>query len=77
MNTPLRRETRSLRSNLLVLDEPTDGFSKPQLDKAHSILKDPEYEQIILVSHDKYLEAHADHAFHVAKAGGSSSARAA
>ena len=77
LNTLLRRETRSLRSNLLILDEPTDGFSKPQLDKVHSILKELEYEQIIIVSHDRELEAHADHVFHVTKAGGSSSVRAA
>ena len=77
LNTLLRRETRSLRSNLLILDEPTDGFSKPQLDKVHSILKALEYEQIIIVSHDRELEAHADHVFHVTKEGGSSSVRAA
>ena len=77
LNTLLRRETRSLRSNLLILDEPTDGFSKPQLDKVHSILKALDYEQIIIVSHDRELEAHADHVFHVTKAGGSSSVRAA
>ena len=77
LNTLLRMETGSLKSNLLILDEPTDGFSKPQLDKVHSILKDLEYEQIILVSHDKELEAHADHVFHVTKAGGSSTVRAA
>ena len=77
LNTLLRRETRSLRSNLLVLDEPTDGFSKSQLNKVHSILKALDYEQIIIVSHDSELEAHADHVFHVAKEGGSSSVRAA
>ena len=77
LNTLLRRETKSLRSNLLVLDEPTDGFSKSQLAKVHSILKDLDYEQIIIVSHDRELEAHADHVFHVTKEGGSSSVRAA
>ena len=77
LNTLLRRETRSLRSNLLILDEPTDGFSKPQLDKVHSILKALEYEQIIIVSHDRELEAHADHVFHVTKEGGTSTVRAA
>ena len=77
LNTLLRRETRSLRSNLLVLDEPTDGFSKSQLSKVHSILKALDYEQIIVVSHDRELEAHADHVFHVTKEGGSSSVRAA
>ena len=77
LNTLLRRETRSLRSNLLVLDEPTDGFSKSQLHKVHSILKALEYKQIIIVSHDRELETHADHVFHVTKEGGSSSVRAA
>ena len=77
LNTLLRRETRSLRSNLLVLDEPTDGFSKSQLNKVHSILKALDYEQIIIVSHDSELETYADHVFHVSKEGGSSSVRAA
>ena len=77
LNTLLRRETRSLQSNLLVLDEPTDGFSKSQLNKVHSILKALDYEQIIIVSHDSELETHADHVFRVSKEGGSSSVRAA
>ena len=77
LNTLLRRETRSLQSNLLVLDEPTDGFSKSQLAKVHSILRDLDYEQIIIVSHDRELEAHADHVFHVTKEGGSSTVREA
>ena len=77
LNTLLRRETKSLRSNLLVLDEPTDGFSKSQLAKVHSILKDLDYEQIIIVSHDRELETHADHVFHVTKEGGSSTVREA
>ena len=77
LNTLLRRETKSLRSNLIILDEPTDGFSKSQLDKVHAILRALDYEQIIVVSHDRELETHADHVFHVSKEGGVSAVRAA
>ena len=48
----LVREEGSIKSNLLILDEPTDGFSKNQLYKVRQILDDLESEQIILVSHD-------------------------
>ena len=32
-NSMMRQETECLKSNLLILDEPTDGFSKTQLSK--------------------------------------------
>lgn len=41
---------------LLILDEPTDGFSSEQLDKMKDILNELEFEQLILVSHESEVE---------------------
>ena len=66
----LVRDADSIKSNLLILDEPTDGFSKDQLDKVRQILNCMESEQIILVSHERDLETCADHVFQVSKDAG-------
>lgn len=70
LNSMLRRETESLKSNLLILDEPTYGFSKSQLSKVKSILTELKSEQIILVSHEKELEGYAQNIFQVTKENG-------
>lgn len=41
---------------LLILDEPTDGFSSEQLEKMKDILNELEFEQLILVSHESEVE---------------------
>lgn len=41
---------------LLILDEPTDGFSSEQLEKMKDILNELEFEQLILVSHESEIE---------------------
>ena len=46
----------NLLNNFLILDEPTDGFSKYQIDKFSQILKDLNLNQIIIVSHDYSLK---------------------
>jgi exonuclease SbcC len=62
-------------SNLLILDEPTDGFSKEQLYKIRDILEELKCPQVILVSHEKELEGFADHVFRVQKSDGVSTLR--
>jgi exonuclease SbcC len=61
-----------MKSNLLILDEPTDGFSREQLSKIQDILRDLQYQQIIIVSHEKELESFADQVFRVNKSNGES-----
>ncbi|MDA7940309.1 MAG: hypothetical protein MPJ04_07250, partial [Nitrosopumilus sp.] len=73
INTMLRRSIDTLKSNLLILDEPTDGFSKAQLAKVRGVLEGLGSQQVILVSHDAELESYADHVFRVSKEGGASS----
>ena len=69
----LVRDSDSLKSSLLILDEPTDGFSPNQLTKVREILQETNSEQIILVSHERNLESCADHVFEVLKIEGVSS----
>ena len=71
----LVRDADSIKSNLLILDEPTDGFSKDQLGKVRQILNCMDSEQIILVSHERDLETCADHVFQISKNNGVSSVR--
>ena len=61
LNTIVQRVSAGIRSNLLILDEPTDGFSKEQLFKIREILDELKCPQVIMVSHEKELESFADH----------------
>jgi exonuclease SbcC len=70
LNSLMRKETESMKSNLLILDEPTDGFSKNQLGKIREVLDELKSEQIILVSHEKELEAYVDNIFQISKQDG-------
>jgi len=72
LNSMIRQETESLKSNLLILDEPTDGFSKTQLSKVRTVLQQLQSQQIILVSHEKELETYVDNIFYISKDGGTS-----
>jgi exonuclease SbcC len=42
--------------DLIILDEPTDGFSDQQLDKMRDILQQLKVEQLIIVSHEQKIE---------------------
>lgn len=67
LNSLMRKETESMKSNLLILDEPTDGFSKNQLGKVRELLDELKSEQIVLVSHEKELEGYVDNIFQISK----------
>ena len=41
---------------LIILDEPTDGFSEQQLDKMRSVLEQLKVQQLIIVSHEQKIE---------------------
>ena len=66
------REDSGMEAGLLMLDEPTDGFSKSQLEKVRIVLDEAGATQVILVSHDAELESHADRICRVSKSGGKS-----
>ncbi len=71
LNTMVKRAL-GLKSNILILDEPTDGFSKDQLYRLKDIFDKMGTDQIIIVSHEKELRNLADVIFHVEKIGGKS-----
>ena len=72
LNTIVKQVTSTMKNNLLILDEPTDGFSKEQLFKMRDILNELDCQQIILVSHEKELETVADNIYRVRKEGNTS-----
>ena len=72
LNTIVQRVSAGLHSNLLILDEPTDGFSKEQLAKVREVLDEIQSPQVIIVSHEKELESFADQVFRVTKVQGES-----
>ena len=53
LNSLIRQQAIGFRPELLMLDEPTDGFSKEQLTKVSNILSDIENKQVIIVSHNQ------------------------
>jgi DNA repair protein SbcC/Rad50 len=53
--------------DLLILDEPTDGFSTEQLDKVRDVLRELDCRQILLVSHETQMESSSDHVIRVTK----------
>lgn len=55
--------------DLLILDEPTDGFSANQLDKIRDVLEKIPSKQIILVSHEPKLESFVEEIIRVHKTG--------
>lgn len=72
LNGIVRKVSTGMNSNLLILDEPTDGFSKEQLSKVREILDEIQSPQIILVSHERELESFADQVIRISKANGES-----
>ncbi len=53
--------------DILILDEPTDGFSSEQLDKVRDVLDQLQVKQTIIVSHEPKLESFVDHVIRIAK----------
>jgi len=66
------KESVASPPELVILDEPTDGFSKEQVYKMRGLLDELRSRQVILVSHERELESMADHIFRVEKRNGTS-----
>jgi len=52
---------------LLILDEPTDGFSSEQLDKMRNVLYELNVKQLIMVSHEAKMESYVNNIIRVNK----------
>jgi len=57
--------------NLVILDEPTDGFSESQLDKMRDVLDELHVSQLIIVSHEQKIEGFVDNVIKLKKENGS------
>ena len=55
--------------DIVILDEPTDGFATEQIDKMRDIFEQLKAEQMILVSHEEKIEGFVDHVIRVKKEG--------
>ena len=53
--------------DLLILDEPTDGFSDEQLDRVRNVLSELNIKQLILVSHEQKIESFVDYVIRLSK----------
>lgn len=68
LNKVINDITATLQTkDLLILDEPTDGFSSEQLDKMREVLDQLTIKQILLVSHEPKMEAYVDHVLRITK----------
>ncbi|HJN56424.1 MAG: AAA family ATPase [Candidatus Woesearchaeota archaeon] len=52
---------------ILMLDEPTDGFSSEQLDKIREVLDQLKIKQVIIVSHETKIESFVDNIVRIQK----------
>ncbi len=55
--------------DILILDEPTDGFATEQVEKMRDIFGQLKAEQMILVSHEEKIESFVDHVIKIQKDG--------
>ncbi|MGC8995502.1 MAG: AAA family ATPase [Thermoplasmata archaeon] len=67
LNDILRESINSLKDGLIILDEPTEGFSRDQINKFSDILDSMGLNQIIIVTHERELESIADKIIRVEK----------
>ena len=53
--------------NIIMLDEPTDGFSSEQLDKIRDVLEQMNMQQVIIVSHEAKIESFVENVIRIQK----------
>jgi exonuclease SbcC len=56
--------------DLVILDEPTDGFSEQQLDKMRDVLQELDVAQLIIVSHEQKIEGFVENVIRFKKQDG-------
>ena len=55
--------------DLIILDEPTEGFSEAQIDKMREVLNELKVTQLIIVSHEQKIESFVDTVIKLKKEG--------
>ena len=58
--------------DIVILDEPTDGFSEIQLDRMREVLLELNVSQLIIVSHERKIESFVENILRVKKTGDTS-----
>jgi exonuclease SbcC len=53
--------------DIIILDEPTDGFSSEQLDRVKEVVEELELKQVIIVSHESKIEGFVDNVIRIVK----------
>ncbi len=53
--------------DIIILDEPTDGFSSEQLDRIRDVLEELTIKQVIIVSHEAKIESFVDNVVRIEK----------
>jgi len=56
--------------DIVILDEPTDGFSEQQLDKMRDVLQELNVKQLIMVSHEQKIEGFVENVIKFKKENG-------
>lgn len=56
--------------DVVILDEPTEGFSEQQLDKMRDMLRELNVKQLLIVSHETKMEGFVDHVIRFKKTNG-------
>jgi DNA repair protein SbcC/Rad50 len=56
--------------DVVILDEPTDGFSEQQLDKMREVLEQLKVKQLIIVSHEQKIEGFVENVIKLSKENG-------
>jgi exonuclease SbcC len=71
LNKVINTLVEEIKSNdIIILDEPTDGFSDDQLDKIRNIIAELNIPQTIIVSHEPKVESYVENIIRVHKEGG-------
>jgi exonuclease SbcC len=58
--------------DIVILDEPTEGFSEVQIDKMRDVFHELDVSQLIIVSHEPKMESFVDNVIRIKKEQGSS-----
>ena len=75
LNSVINHHIRSIKTtDVIILDEPTDGFSNEQLGRVRDVLQQLPCRQVILVSHEQLMEGFVDRVIRVEKREHASSA---
>lgn len=67
LNQVLNAHSSIKTNGILILDEPTEGFSSEQVQKMGKIFEELKYEQMILVSHEQEMDNFVDNIIQVTK----------